>query len=54
MDPNFGEWEFTDLNKVANLIYWVLKIYTVSKDDKDRYYCEEVHDIDTQLFSITP
>ena len=54
MDPNFGEWEFTDLNKVANLIYWVLKIYTVSKDDKDKYYCNKVHDIQTQLFSTTP
>jgi len=54
MDPNFGEWEFTDLSKVANLIYWVLKVYTISKDDKDRYYCEKVHDIDTQLFSTTP
>lgn len=54
MDPNFGEWELPDLKTVSNLIYWVLKVYTVSKDDKDRYYCEEVHDIETQLFGITP
>lgn len=54
MDPNFGEWECTDKKKVAELIYWVLKVYTVSKDDKDRYYCKIINDIVSQLFSTTP
>lgn len=54
MDPNIGEWETSDKNKVAELIYWVLKVYTVSRDDKNRYYCKEINKTETQLISTTP
>lgn len=54
MDPNFGEWETSDIQKVAEIIYWVLKVYTVTQDDKNRSYCININDIQTQLFSTTP
>jgi hypothetical protein len=52
MDPNLGEWVFDDPHRVAELIYDVLKIYTVKKEKNgERFFCREIYKTDSALFS---
>ena len=58
MDPNFGEWELPcNPQIVAELMYWVFKVYTV-KVEKDvqnaRYFCAKIADNGICLFRNTP
>ena len=58
MDPNFGEWELPcNPQIVAELMYWVFKVYTVKKE-KDvqnaRYFCTKIDNSDISLFRNTP
>ena len=52
MDPNLGEWVFDDPHRVAELIYDVLKFYTIKKEKNgDRFFCREIYRTDSSLFS---